>query len=159
MRSLILIGSGPVTHQGLLRFLARMRSRVIGLMQAGVIDRKLERHADIYPAYLSDPRFKPAVELLPDLNEAVQNLTFEAVAGYDLTKDLAGLKKRVLMLQGEDDPVGLDTAEEIRGALASAEAVLIRVGGCGHFWQEKPVVFMREMRAFLVSSAAISKIE
>jgi len=157
VRSLILIGSGAVTHQSLLRFLAKMRARVIELMQAGVIDRKMERHADIYPAYLSDPRFKPAVELLPDLNEAVMNMTFEAVSGYDLTKDLAGLKKRVLMLQGVDDPIGLDTAGEIRAALTAAKVATAWIEGCGHFWQEKPVPFMREIREFLASSADISK--
>jgi len=148
VRSLILIGSGPITHQGLVRYLAKIRARVIELMQAGVIDRKLERHSDIYPAYLSNPRFKPSVELLPDLNEPVQNLTFEAVAGYDLTKDLAGLKKRVLMLWGVDDPVGLDIAEEIKAALPAAEVKLIRIEGCGHFWQEKPEGFINGIREF-----------
>lgn len=157
VRSLILIGSGPITHQGLVRFLAKIRARVIELMQAGVIDRKLERHSDIFPAYLSNPRFKPSVELLTDLNEPVQNLTFEAIAGYDLTNDLAGLKKRVLMLWGMDDPIGLDIAEEIKAALPAAEVTLIRIEGCGHFWQEKPEGFMKGIREFLSSSSSARK--
>jgi len=83
----------------------------------------------------------------------VQNLTFGAIAGYDLTNDLAGLKKRVLMLWGVDDPIGLDIAEEIKAALPAAEVRLIRIEGCGHFWQEKPEEFMKGIREFLSISS------
>ena len=148
--SLILIGNGPLKDAGLKEYLGKMRKRVIELMQLGVIDRKLERHADIYPAYFSDPRFKPQVELLPDLNEQVMNMTLEAAAGYDLTDDLSRINKRALILWGMDDPIGLDVATATKTALSGARVELIVIKGCGHFWQEKPQEFMDHIRAFLL---------
>lgn len=147
--SLILIGNGPLKDSEFKAFLVKMRTRVIELIRQGIIDGKLERHSDIYPAYLSDPRYKPPFDLIPDLNEPVQNLTFQAIAGYDLTNDLPRIHKRVLILWGADDPVGLDVAESTKTALSGAQVELVVIKDCGHFWQEKPQEFLARIRAFL----------
>ena len=147
--SLILIGSAPLKDSELKAFLDKMRTRVIELMKQGIIDEKLERHSDIYPAYLSDPRFVPPFELITDLNEPVQNITFQAIEGYDLTKDLRRIEKRVLILWGEDDPVGLDVAEATKAALSRSQVELVVIEECGHFWQEKPEEFLSRISAFL----------
>jgi len=148
--SLILIGNGPIKDSELKAFLVKMRMRVIELIQQGIIDAKLERHSDIYPAYLSNPRYKPPFDLIPDLNEPVQNLTFQAIAGYDLTNDLPRIHKRVMLLWGADDPVGLDVAEATKTALSGAQVELVVIKECGHFWQEKPREFLARIRAFLI---------
>ncbi len=147
--SLILIGNGPIKDSELKAFLIKIRARVIELIKQGIIDGKLERHSDIYPAYLSDPRYKPQFELIPDLNEPIQNLTFQAIAGYDLTNDLPRIHKRILILWGEDDPVGLDVAETTKTALSGAQVELVVIKECGHFWQEKPEEFLAHIRTFL----------
>lgn len=148
--SMILIGNGHLKDTELKAYLANMRTRVIELMQQGIIDGKLERHSDIYPAFLSDPHFKPPYDLMPDLNEPIQNLTFQAIAGYDLTNDLARIRKNILILFGEDDPVGLDVAEATKAALSGAQVELVVIKECGHYWQEKPEEFLARIRAFLI---------
>jgi pimeloyl-ACP methyl ester carboxylesterase len=154
--SMILIGNGHLKDTELKAHLANMRTRVIELMQQGIIDRKLERHSDIYPAFLSDPRFKPPYDLLPDLNEPIQDLTLEAIAGYDLTNDLARIRKKTLILFGEDDPVGLDVAEATKAALSGAQVELVVIKDCGHYWQEKPEEFLARIRVFLISGSNLS---
>ena len=151
--SLILIGNGPLKDSELKVFLGKMRTRVIELIRQGIIDGKLERHSDIYPAYLSDPHYKPPFDLIPDLNEPVQNLTFQAIAGYDLTNDLPRIHKRILILWGADDPVGLDVAKATKTALSGAQVELVVIKDCGHFWQERPEEFLARIRAFLISGS------
>jgi proline iminopeptidase len=148
--SLILIGNGPIKDSELKASLGRIRERVIELIEQGIIDAKLERHSDIYHAYLSDPRFKPPFDLIPDLNEPVMNLTFQAITGYDLTNDLPRIHKKILLLWGADDPVGLDAAEATKTALSGAQVELVVIEECGHFWQEKPQEFLTRIRAFLI---------
>jgi pimeloyl-ACP methyl ester carboxylesterase len=147
--SLILIGNGPIEDSELKAFLGKMRERVIELIRQGIIDGKLERHSDIYPAYLSDPLFEPKIDLIPDLNEPVMNLTFQAIEGYDLTNDLSRIHKRILILWGEDDPLGLHVAEATKTALSRARVELVVIEECGHFWQEKPEEFLVQLRTFL----------
>jgi len=151
--SLILIGNGPIKDSELKAFLGRMRVRVIELIQQGVIDGKLERHSDIYPAYLSNPHFKPPFDLIPDLNEPVQNLTFQAIAGYDMTNDLSQIHKRILLLWGADDPIGLDVAEDTKTALSRAQVEMVVIKECGHFWHEKPHEFLSRINAFLITGS------
>jgi pimeloyl-ACP methyl ester carboxylesterase len=148
--SLILIGSGPIKDSELKVFLGKIRERVIELIHQGIIDGKLERHSDIYPAYLSNPRFKPPFDLIPDLNEPVMNLTFQAITGYDLTNDLPQIHKKIMILWGEDDPVSLDVAKATKAALTGAQVELIVIEECGHFWQERPQEFLAHIRAFLI---------
>jgi pimeloyl-ACP methyl ester carboxylesterase len=150
--SLILIGNGPIKDSELKAFLGKIRERVIELIKQGIIDGKLERHSDIYPAYLSNPRFKPPFDLIPDLNEPVMNLTFQAITGYDLTNDLPRIHKKIMLLWGADDPVGLDVAEDTKTALSGAQVELVVIKECGHFWQEKPQEFLTRIRAFLINS-------
>ncbi|MBN1939194.1 MAG: alpha/beta fold hydrolase [Candidatus Aminicenantes bacterium] len=147
--SIILIGSGPLRHDEFMEAIANIRKRVIELMKAGVIDPKLPRHSDIYPAYLSDPRFKPKTELISDLDEQVQNITLEAVKEYDLRTEAAKIDKRVLILWGRDDVVGLDIAEKTRAALSAARVELSVIEHCGHYWQEQPEEYFSRIRRFL----------
>jgi proline iminopeptidase len=146
--SLILIGNGPIKDSELKASLDKIRERVIKLIRQGIIDGKLERHSDIYPAYLSDPFFEPPFDLIPDLNETVQNMTFQAIEGYDLTNDLLRLQKRILILWGEDDPIDLGVAEATKTALSKAQVELVVIKDCGHFWQEKPEEFLIYIRTF-----------
>jgi proline iminopeptidase len=148
--SLILIGNGPIKDSELKVFLGKIRERVIELIHQGIIDGKLERHSDIYPAYLSNPRFKPPFDLIPDLNEPVMNLTFQAITGYDLTNDLPQFHEKIMILWGEDDPANLDVAKATKAALTGAQVELIVIEECGHFWQERPQEFLAHIRAFLI---------
>lgn len=160
VRSLILVGSGPPTWEQTKRCQAALRDRAITLVQEGVVPSNptpgtLEAEKGYLPAYFADPSFWFSADnpgSAPEINERteqVTNLTFQAIAGYDLTVDLAGLRARVLNLWGDSDPAGLVASETINQALASAALEPVVLTKCGHFWQECPDQFFAAVRAFL----------
>lgn len=152
--SLILIGNGPLRHSRFMEVIAQIRKRVIELMHLGLIDPKLPRHSDIYPAYFSDPRFKPNRELITDLDEQIENLTLETIAGFDLHEEAAGINKNVLILWGRDDPVRLDVAEDTKAALSGCHVELVVIEKCGHYWHERPEEFYKRILAFILGPSS-----
>ena len=55
----------------------------------------------------------------------------------------------MLLLWGEDDPFGLETAEATRNAFSAAPVEFVLIGECGHLWQECPDDFFSQVHAFL----------
>ena len=111
--------------------------------EAEVVEGVIDARTSVKP--LPNPSGK-----IPDLNEQVMNLTFQAITGYDLTNDLPQIRKKIMILWGADDPVGPDVANTTKTALSGAQAELIVIKECGHFWQEKPREFLTRIRAFLI---------
>jgi proline iminopeptidase len=158
--ALILMGSGPPTHEGTLQCQDALVQRIIALMQRGMIVENPEsgsREAAVgyLPAYFSDPNFWFSADdpgSAPKIDERttlVNDLTWAANADYDLTVDLAGLNQRVLNLWGEDDPVRQVASPAIIAALPNATLETVVLNRCGHFWQECPEQFFAAISSFL----------
>ena len=152
-RSLILLGSGPPSWDTIQAAFISFGDRVAALQAAGHLPQELDNSLDaILPAYFSDPTFTfPADETggAPEQNTAVNELTWQAIAGYNLTADLAALRLPVLILYGVDDPFGLTMAEASRDALTNANVSYVLLDQCGHFWHECPEVTFEAIRPFL----------
>jgi pimeloyl-ACP methyl ester carboxylesterase len=83
----------------------------------------------------------------------VNDLTWAANDGYDLTADLARLSQPVLNLWGDDDPCRAISSAAILDALPKAEVETVALSQCGHFWHECPEQFFAAMHAFLAREA------
>ena len=156
VRSLVLMCSGPPTWVATRDAQALLGRRIQELQREGVIPKDLpddsgEQVQAILPAYFSDPTFafSPNDGDPPQHNQTVNELTWSAIKGYDLTDEVAKLDHRVLILWGEDDPFGLPMAEATRQALTNAEVEFVVLEKCGHFWHECPDEFFSHVRAFL----------
>ena len=152
VHSLILVGSGSPTWNGIVAAGARINQRVRELQKEGVLPDPLPPGAD-FAAFFSDPSF-PVKH--PDENatrtefsSSVNQLTLAANEGFDLTAEVGRLDHRVLVLFGEDDPAGMPLVEETLAALRSADVEFVLLERCGHFWHECPDQFYPRVRAFL----------
>jgi proline iminopeptidase len=155
--SMVLVGSAPPTWQGLASAFQRINARIQQLEQAGIIPTDVpqddpRRQEALLRAYFSDPHFwfpADARGSAPEFTYLVNQLTWAAVQGYDLSAEVARIHQRVLIWWGEDDPAGLPMAEETRHALTNAQVEYVVVTRCGHFWHECPDAFYPRVRAFL----------
>lgn len=152
-RSLILFGSAPPTWETIQEAFARFNRRVAALRADDMLPQPSGNGLEaILPAYFSDPTFTFSSDDpggVPAENTAVNQLTWAAITGYDLTTDLAALRLPVLILYGADDPFGLPMAEASRDALANADVTYVLLDQCGHFWHECPEAALGEIRPFL----------
>ena len=160
--SIILMGSGPPTWEKMLECQEALVQRIMALVQQEIIVENpepgsSEAERGYLPAYFSDPDFwfSPddlgSAPLIDERTAKVNDLTWAANAGYDLTDDLAGLNLRVLNLWGEDDPVRPVASPEIIVALLNSDVETVVFSRCGHFWQECPDQFFTAVRAFIES--------
>lgn len=154
VRSLILMGSGPPTWEGIMKSYQYFGQRIQKLQEKGIIPKAIppDDTEAILPAYFSDPGFWFSSEDkggAPEFNNTVNKLTMSALGGFDITAEVAGINLPVLILMGQDDPFGLQMAEEIRKALSQAKTQLIILKNCGHFWHECPDAFAAHVRSFL----------
>ncbi|MCB9420191.1 MAG: alpha/beta hydrolase [Ardenticatenaceae bacterium] len=156
VQSLILLGSGPPTWDAIQDAFVSFSQRVAVLQDDGLLPEELGDNLDaILPAYFSNPAFVFATDDpggAPEEDTAVNELTWQAIAGYDLTADLADLHVPVLILYGVDDPFGLGMAEASRDALLNADVTYVLLPHCGHFWHECPEAAFGEIQSFLGSS-------
>lgn len=157
VRSLILLGSGPPSWRVIQDAFTSFGRRVAAMQADGHLPQQLnDSLEEILPAYFSDPAFSLATDDpggAPEQNETVNELSWQALDGYDFTADLAALRLPVLILYGADDPFGLPMAEASRDALSSAEVTFILLDQCGHFWHECPEAAFGEIRPFLDRSS------
>ena len=157
VQSLILVNGGPPSWEGLLEAQAALSMQIHDLQQEGIISTEppqseAEAVQMILPAYYSDPAFQlPTIDLggVINLSTTANQLTYAELEGYDLTPDLAALTQRVLILRGVDDPFGDAMIEATREALTNADVKLVELPDCGHFWQECPDEFLKQVREFL----------
>lgn len=159
VRSLILVGSGPPTWEGVMKANIALGQRIQRLQEKGTIPKDIQPGDTkaILPAYFSDPTFWFSPDDrggAPEYNNTVNSLTMSALRGFDITADIAGINLPVLILMGQDDPFGMQMAEEIRTALSKADVTFIILKNCGHFWHECPKVFTKYVRSFLRATHA-----
>ena len=156
VESLIFFGSGPLTWEGIETSQKHFSERIEALIQTGVIpppDQWTESGIDpLLPAYFSDPNFTFSEDSLggpPEFNQVVNELTYTNLRNLDLPAELASLQKRILLMIGQDDPFGLQMAEEIRDGLPNSTIEFVVIEKCGHFWHECPDEFYLRVRKFL----------
>jgi pimeloyl-ACP methyl ester carboxylesterase len=152
VHSLILAGSGSPTWNGNMAAGARIGQRIQALQREGVLPDPLPPGAE-FMAFFSDPSFpvehpdENAVRT--EFNQTVNQLTWAATQGFDLTAEVGRLDHHMLVLFGEDDPSGMPLVEETLAALQSADVELVLLEKCGHFWHECPDQFYPRVQAFL----------
>ena len=153
VRSLILLASGPPTFNAIQDAQTSFGQHIAALQAEDILPLELENNLEaILPAYFSEPTFTFATDDpggQPEHNAAVNELSWQAMADYDLTAGLATLDVPVLILYGADDPFGLPMAEATRDALIRADVTYVLLDRCGHFWHECPDATFAEIRPFI----------
>jgi pimeloyl-ACP methyl ester carboxylesterase len=150
VRTITLMGSGAPSWAAAQAAQANRAKRIQDLQARGIIPQTLKAPADLIRAYFSDPGFAMPDELKNlHYSPAAEQLTWSALGEYDFTAEVARLEHPVLLLYGEDDPFGIAMAEATKDALSSADAELVLLESCGHFWHECPDAFFAHVRAFL----------
>jgi pimeloyl-ACP methyl ester carboxylesterase len=150
VQSIILAGSGVLTAEAAQEGQRSKGQRVAALQEQGVIPEAIRSLSDLLPAYFSDPSFEMPSELKSMFYDpAVEQMTWQALEGYDLTSGLGEVDQRVLVLWGEDDPFGRAYIESTKGVLSDAELQVVTLEDCGHYWHECPAPFYWHVRAFL----------
>ena len=162
IRSIVLASCGPPTWDGVLTCFEKIRQRFVELQASGLVPSDLtpgtkEFAEAILAAYFSDPTFWFSSDdegSAPLQDQQVNQLTWTAVQGYDLTSDLSRLEHRVLVLRGEGDPCEPSAGQSLEEALSSAEFRSVMLKDCGHFWHECPEKFFAAVRPFLHEPAS-----
>ncbi len=163
--AMVLIGSGGPTVQFGEWFDDNIRARLrpedleaerywSEAAKRGVDPKKtsIESMRAITPGYFFD-RGK-GLALAAELREGILHPEVNALLmgdmskSYDLRPGLQALTRPVLIIQGHQDPIGAETAEEIHSLIKSSTLKYIRK--CGHFpWLEQPEDFRRILTEFL----------
>lgn len=156
VRSIVLANSGPPAWRDILVGMARFEERVAALQAQGILPQDLTRREGqddpVLRAYFSDPNFWFSPDDKggpPEFSQVASQMTWTAIAGFDLTDEVATLTHPVLVLWGEDDPFGVPMAEATVAALSSARVEYALFEKCGHFWHECPDQFFPRVRTFL----------
>ena len=155
--SMIAVGSAPPNHADLQVALASMTARVEALQERGLIAAELPESGTeglraILPMYFWDPTLaipEAAVQAL-DVTEGVNERTWAAIDGFDLTERLRDYHGPALLIFGAADPIGLPASEATRAALANSQLRYEILERCGHFpWFEAPDRFRDVLESFL----------
>ncbi len=162
IRSIVLVGCGPPTWDGIRTCFGKIQQRFAELQASGLVPNDLtpgtqEFGEAILAAYFSDPTFWFSSDdegSAPVQDHQVNQLTWTAVQGYDLTSELSRLEHRVLVIRGEGDPCEPSMGQSVEEALSSAEIRSVTLKDCGHFWHECPEDFFAAVRPFLYVQAS-----
>jgi proline iminopeptidase len=160
VRSIVLMGSGPPTDTQTRQCQDAIARRIAELTAQGVIvtdpePASPEAERGVLPAYFSDPTFwfsdddRGGAPHIDARTAEVGELTWTAIAGFDLTPDLTDLDHRVLNLWGVDDPARSIASPAISTALPRAHTTTVVLEAYGHFWHECPDEFFAAVRRFL----------
>ena len=155
--SMIAVGSAPPNHRDLEIAQSSMTARIEALQEQGMIaaevpDGGTEGLRAILPMYFWDPTLRmpeEAVQAL-EVTQSVNERTWAAIEGFDLTDQLRGYRGRALLIFGEADPLGLPASEATRAALTNSQLSYQILERCGHFpWFECPARFRSVLDEFL----------
>lgn len=146
--SLTFFGGCPPTSEETLAGQARFGARVTELQTEGIIpdalpppdvenDNANDFVRAVVPAYFSDPRFPPPSEFAAMNNPlALVQANRDAQIPFDMAAALGALELPVLILFGEDDPLGLEFPRATEAAFSRANVQTVLLPDCGHFFHE-----------------------
>lgn len=104
-------------------------------------------------AYVFDKSKAPAIaERLIQVNFEVNQIVFQNLMNmtFDCSKDFINFKAPVLILQGENDIISMETAQEIKTAFPNSQ--LVGLKNCGHYgWLDAKDTYFRTLQHFLKS--------
>lgn len=102
-------------------------------------------------AYVFDKTKAPIIaERLIQVNFDVNSIVFQSLinTNFDCSDKFKNFKKPVLILQGENDIISIETAQEIKTAFPNSE--LITMKNCGHYgWLDAKDVYFNAVKRFL----------
>ena len=158
VRSLILMGSGPPAQSAIAFAQMKLGQRIQQLIQKGIITgpqptEPVKLLAYILPAYFSDPAFPIPEEMKQSsFHPEVAGKTYTESGAWDFREEEKAITCPVLFLWGEDDPFGLEMADQSKGALVNAPVTFVILKKCGHYWQENMDDFFAHIRKFIKES-------
>lgn len=91
-------------------------------------------------------------ERLLQANFTVNQIVFQELQSkpFNCVNDFANFNKPVLILQGENDILSLDVAQEIKTSFPNSQLITIR--NCGHYgWLDAPTLYFKSIQHFLKS--------
>jgi proline iminopeptidase len=158
--SLALVSPAPVWRGAREEFERRLAARngaapVVEARQAAQASGLRERDPEGYrkrlfelsvAGYFHD--WTMARELVPfRITGRTQQAVWDSLGDFDLREPIGGLAVKALVVHGEDDPIPIETAEDLATRL---RADLIRIPECGHVpYVEAPEQFTAALDRFL----------
>lgn len=104
-------------------------------------------------AYVFDKTKAPIIaERLIQVNFDINSIVFQSLINnnFDCSDKFRNFRKPVLILQGENDIISMETAREIKTAFPDSE--LITMKNCGHYgWLDAKNVYFNAVKRFLKS--------
>jgi proline iminopeptidase len=162
-RRLVLIDPAPTTRQYRAQFEANMAARQAAvapereaLRASGLASRDLDAYRQrafelSVAGYFADP--SRAHDLTPfRVMGRVQQSVWESLADYDVRRNLADIRVPALVLHGRQDPVPLQSSEDVAYELG---AELVVIDDCGHVpFVEQPEKTFATIDRFLDATEA-----
>ncbi|WAC02827.1 alpha/beta fold hydrolase [Lacinutrix neustonica] len=112
---------------------------------------RLKRGTFLAPAYLFDKSNIPVVaERLTQGNSVINGLVWQNISAiaFDCTEGLKKIKVPVLIIQGKQDIIDLETAEVAKSALQNSELVIL--DNCSHYgWLDQPTLYFKHINSYL----------
>lgn len=112
---------------------------------------RLKRGKFLAPAYLFDKSNVPIIaERLTQGNSTVNQLVFQNMRkiGFDCSEGLKKLKAPVLIIQGEEDLIDRETAENALKVFQNSTLVILEK--CGHYgWLDQPELYFKSIDEYL----------
>lgn len=115
------------------------------------LETRKKRASYLANAYVYDKSKAPVIaERLIQVNFDVNQIVFQNLLDikFDCSKNFKNFKKPVLILQGENDIISLETAEEIKTAFPNSKLVALK--NCGHYgWLDAKDIYFKTLQHFL----------
>lgn len=112
---------------------------------------KLQRGLAMAPAYVYHKEFVPAIgQRLAQGNMVINGLVWNDLAriGYNCAPKLTSFKQPVLIIQGKQDLISIETAEKAHSVLSNSEVVVL--DKCGHYgWLDQKEKYLSAIYTFL----------
>jgi len=102
-------------------------------------------------AYVFDKSKAPIIaERLTQTNFKINSLVFENLRKikFDYSKSFSNFKQKVLVLQGKNDIISIETAKEIANSFPNSKLILM--DNCGHYgWLDAKELYFKSIKDFL----------
>lgn len=112
---------------------------------------RYRRARQLASAYVYDKKHIPAIaERLTQVNIKINSLVFQDLqkSKFNYVDKFKNFKRPVLIFQGLNDIISIDTAQKIKSAFSGSK--LIALDKCGHYpWLDRPDIFWKELVGFL----------